>query len=294
MTAVDYRHIAVRPINPNIGAFIEGVDVSVPREPEVYDEIRQALWRHHVVFFRDQAMTPAAHEALAAAFGDAVPHEIFPSVDSHPSISILENDREHPPEVNVWHTDVTFRERPILASVLHGVILPPSGGDTMWASQAAVFDGLAAPIQNMLMDLEAEHDVLHAFAQTDFLQRAGGEEKAAELRRTSPARNHPVVITHPVTGRPGIFVSRAFTRRIVGVSKRESDAILEMLFDLVETPEYQVRFTWEPNSIAIWDNFATQHYAVADYWPHHRLMQRITVGTAKPTAARHPLPLAAE
>jgi taurine dioxygenase len=146
----------------------------------------------------------------------------------------------------------------------------------------------------MLMELEAEHDVLHAFAQTGFLQRAGGQEKAAELRRTNPPRNHPVVIAHPVTGRPGIFVSRAFTSRIVGVSARESEAILSMLFDLIETPEYQVRFTWEPHSIAIWDNFATQHYAVADYWPERRVMQRITAGTAKPAAVTQPLAAAAE
>jgi taurine dioxygenase len=290
----DYHYIRVRPVNPYIGAFIEGTDVATPQAPAVYDEIKRALWRHHVVFFRNQPMTPEAHKALAATFGAAVPHEIFPSLDGHPEISILENDRDHPPEVNAWHTDVTFREQPVAASVLHGVVLPPSGGDTIWASQAAVYDALAPDVQHMLLGMEAEHDILHAFDGTDFLARAGGDAKAAELRRTTPPKIHPVIVAHPITGRPGIFVNSSFTKRIVGISKRESEAILAMLFDLIKTPEYQVRFTWEPDSIAIWDNFATQHYAVADYWPNRRLMQRITVGTAKPAAFRQPHQAAAE
>ncbi len=289
MTAEAFRHIQIRLANPYIGAFIEGVDVSAPQKPAVYAEIKQALWCHHVVFFRNQPMKPEAHKAMAAAFGTAVFHEIFPSLDGHPEISILENDREHPPEVNAWHTDVTFREQPIAASVLQGVILPESGGDTIWASSAAVFDVLAPSVQQMLLGLEAEHDILHAFQGSSFLARAGGEEKAAQLRRTTPPKTHPVVIAHPVTGRPGIFVNSSFTTRIVGISKRESEAILSMLFDLIKTPEFQVRFTWEPNSIAIWDNFATQHYAVGDYWPERRVMQRITAGTAKPTAVTQPL-----
>ena len=294
MAAEPYRHIRVRAVNPYIGAYIEDVDVSSPQAPEVYDEIKQALWRHHVIFFRNQPMSPEAHKALAAPFGEAVAHEIFPSLEGHKEISILENDREHPPEVNAWHTDVTFRERPVAASVLHGVVLPSSGGDTIWASQAAVFDALHPSVQQMLMGLEAEHDVLHAFEGTNFLVRAGGDAKAAELRQTTPPKIHPVIIAHPVTGRPGIFVNSSFTKRIVGISKRESDGLLSMLFDLIKTPEYQVRFTWEPNSIAIWDNFATQHYAVADYWPERRVMQRITVGNAKPTAVTQPLAAAAE
>lgn len=294
MPANSYRHIRVRPMNPTIGALIETVDISQPAAPEVYEEIQQALWRHHVVFFRDQKLTPEAHLALARSFGDPVGHEIFAHLEGYPEISLIENDREHPPEINVWHTDVTFRERPIQVSILHGQVIPPSGGDTMFASQAAAYESLHPAVQRMLLDLEAEHDVLWAYEGFDFLERAGGEAKAAELRRTSPPKVHPVVVKHPVTGRAGIFVNSSFTKRIVGVSKRESQAILAMLFDAIKVPEVQVRFTWEPDSIAIWDNFAVQHYALADYWPEHRLMRRITVGTAKPEAARETLALAAE
>lgn len=294
MTEKVFRNIRVRPINPTIGAMIENVDVSTPQAPEIYEEIKQALWRHHVVFFRNQPMTPEAHMAMARGFGEPVGHEIFAHLEGYPEISLIENNREHPPSINVWHTDVTFRERPVQVSILHGKIVPEAGGDTMFASQAAVYDSLHPSVQRMLLDLEAEHDVLWAYEGSNFLARAGGEEKAAELRRTTPPRVHPVVIRHPVTGRPGIFVNSSFTKRIVGMSKRESRAILDMLFDAIKVPEMQVRFTWEQDSIAIWDNFAVQHYALADYWPEHRLMQRVTVGTAKPEAAEARIAMAAE
>ena len=294
MTVDNYRHIRVHSANPNIGAYIDGVDVSTPQPAAVYAEIAQALWRHHVVFFRNQPMTPAGHKALAGAFGSIVPHEIFPSLDGDKEISVLEAHRDRPPENDAWHTDVTFRETPVLASVLHGVTIPPSGGDTLFASQAAVYDALSPAWQRMLSELEAEHDVIHAFGQTNVLKDAGGEAKIAELRRTAPPKVHPVVVAHPITDRPGIFVNSVFTKHIVGMSKRESDAILNTLFDMIKTPEFQVRFTWEPNSIAIWDNFGTQHYAAADYWPADRRMHRITVGTATPTAVRQPQQMAAE
>ena len=294
MSAETYRHITVRPASPIIGAYVEGVDVSSPCDPAVYEEIKQALWRHHVVFIRNQPMDPEAHKALASVFGPMVPHEIFPSLDGHREISILEANRDRPPENDAWHTDVTFRETPVLASILHGLTIPPSGGDTLFASQAAVFDALSPPWQRMLSELVAEHDVVHAFGETNVLKDAGGEAKIAELRRTAPPKIHPMVIAHPITGRPGIFVNSVFTKRIIGLSKRESDAILTTLFDMIKTPEFQVRFTWEPNSIAIWDNFGTQHYAAADYWPADRRMHRITVGTAKPTTALLPQQLAAE
>lgn len=289
-----YHHITVHPVNTHIGAFIDGVDVSTPQAPEVYEDIKHALWRHHVVFFRNQPMTPAAHKALAAAFGDIVPHEIFPSLEGHPEISVLRANRERPPENDAWHTDVTFRETPVLASILQGVTIPPAGGDTLFASQAAVFDALSPSWQRMLCELEAEHDVLQAFGPTNVLKDAGGQDKIAELRRTAPPKVHPVVIAHPVTGRPGIFVNSVFTTRILGVSKLESDAILNVLFEMIKTPEFQVRFSWQPDSIAIWDNFGTQHYAAGDYWPAVRRMHRITAGMAKPTAFTRPLAAAAE
>lgn len=282
----DYRHITARPVALALGAEITGVDLSRPCEPAVYDEIADALWRHHVLFFRDQDLPPASHMALATHFGVMERHEIFKAHPSHPEISVLENDETKPPEINVWHTDVTFRERPTLCSILYCVETPEVGGDTLWLNQQAAYATLSPKIRKLLLDLEAEHDVLRAYAGSTVLENAGGAAKVAELRAKNPPVLHPVVVSHPITGVPGLLVSRGFTSRIAGLSRIESDGLIGLLLEHLATPEFQVRFHWRPGSIAIWDNFATQHYAMADYYPRRRLMRRITVSGRKPEPAR--------
>ena len=284
--ARDYRHIRVKPAGPAIGAAVSGVDLSRPREPEVYAEIADALWRHHVLFFREQDLPPEAHRALAGSFGPSEVHEIFDADASHPEISILENDADRPPEINVWHTDVTYRPNPSLCSILYCEVAPEAGGDTMWLNQQVAFDTMSAPIRELLLGLEAEHDVLQAYSGSGLLERAGGEAKVKQLRAENPPTVHPVVIAHPITGRPGLRVNSTFTRRILGLRGGESRTVLDMIYRHQRTPEYQVRFTWEAGSIVIWDNFATQHYALADYYPQRRRMRRITVGGRSPAAAR--------
>lgn len=281
-----YRHIAVRPVALALGAEITDVDLSQPRDPEVYDEIADALWRHHVLFFRGQALSPASHMALAAHFGVMERHEIFKAHPRHPEISVLENDESKPPEINVWHTDVTFRERPTLCSILHCLEAPDVGGDTLWLNQQAAYTTLSPRIQRLLLDLEAEHDVLRAYAGSTVLENAGGAAKIEELRAKNPPVLHPVVVSHPITGVSGLLINRGFTTRIAGLSKIESDALIGLLLEHLATPEFQVRFRWRAGSVAIWDNFATQHYAMADYYPLRRRMQRITVAGQKPEPAR--------
>ncbi len=282
----NYRHIQVKPVTLALGGLVSGVDLSTVQPPEVYDEIADALWRYHVLFFRDQKLPAEAHVALGRHFGEPERHEIFEANPDHPEISILRNDETRPPEINLWHTDVTFRERPTRCSILYCLEAPPAGGDTLWLNQQLAFEMLSEPIRDLLLDLEAEHDVMHAYAGSTLLERAGGEAKIAELRRTNPPVTHPVVIAHPTTGKRGLFVSEGFTRRIKGLRRGESEALLGMLFEQLKTPEFQVRFSWAPGSIAMWDNFATQHYALADYYPQRRVMQRITVAGEKPAAAR--------
>ena len=281
-----YKHITVEPVTLALGATISGVDLSAPRDAEVYGEIADALWRHHVVFFRDQQLTPESHMALAGHFGGLEPHEIFTPDEDNAVISVLENDADRPPEINAWHTDVTFRRQPTLCSVLYCEITPPAGGDTIWMNQALAYETLNAPVREMLLGLEAEHDVVYAYAGSGMLDRAGGAEKVAQLHRENPPEIHPVVIAHPITGRPTLFVNFGFTERITGLRRAESDALLAMLFEHQKLPEFQVRFKWQAGSIAIWDNFAVQHYAVADYHPMHRRMRRITVTGREPVAAR--------
>lgn len=155
----DYKHISVEPMTLALGAVLSGVDLSGPVETAVCDEIADALWRHHVVFFRDQDLTPDGHMALARHFGEMVEHEIFKADDDNAVISVLENDVDRPPEINAWHTDVTFRRNPTLLSVLYCEEVPPVGGDTIWMNQAFAFDTLAPATQEVLLNLEAEHCV---------------------------------------------------------------------------------------------------------------------------------------
>jgi taurine dioxygenase len=166
---------------------------------------------------------------------------------------------------------VTFRQRPSIASILRARHLPPLGGDTMWADTVAVYAGLPQPVKDRIAGLEAEHDIVRSF---------GGrvtEEKRAQLSRDFPSVRHPVVRSHPETGEKILYVNYTFTSRIVGLPEEESDSLLKLLFDRIKVPEYQVRFRWTPNAIGIWDNRSTQHYAVGDYWPEYRALERVTV-----------------
>lgn len=293
-----FRHIRVEPMTPNIGAMISGVDLNAVRSPEVYDEIKQALWKHHVVFFRDQPLKPDAHVALGAVFGDMERHEFFPSVDGHPEIQVISHQGHDAPETDRWHADVTFRERPSLVTVLRSVKPPPSGGDTIWASAAAAFDALAPALQTMLLSLEAVHDLPWSFRKSDNYRKferdrerdgkRGETAKQHELRMVGldPRARHPAVITHPHTGRPILFVNGIWTKNLVGIPDELSEALLSMLYEWIKKPEFMVRFRWEKDSIAIWDNFATQHYAVFDYAPHYREMNRVTAGSERPLLDR--------
>lgn len=283
-----YKHIAVKPATLALGAFISGVDLSEPCEQDVYDEIADALWRHHVLFFRDQAWSPEGHLALARCLGEPEVHEIFAADEAFPEISILENDADRPPEINTWHSDTTFRAKPSLCTVLWCETVPPAGGDTMWLNQQLAFEELSPPLQELALGLEAQHDILNYYAGTEMLEGAGGAEKAAELRNSHPVITHPAVIAHPVTGKPCLLVNPTHTRRLAGLRKLESDRLLQLFYDHLQTPEFAVRFRWEPGSIAIWDNLATQHYALADYYPMHRRMRRVTVGGPEIAAYRPP------
>ena len=285
-----YDHISVEPLTLALGATITEVDLSNIKSNKVYSEIADALWRYHVVFFHDQTLTADAHLALARSFGEPEVHEIFESDLEMPEISILENDEKRPPEINTWHTDTTFREVPSLCSILYCETMPEAGGDTMWLNQNIAYETLSFPIKNMVLELEAHHDILNYYSGTEMLEGAGGEEKAKALRESHPIINHPVVVKHPKSGIPCLLVNPTHTKRLVGLTKLESDSLLKLLYDHLQKPEFSVRFRWKKGSVAIWDNFATQHYALADYYPMHRRMRRITVkgqktDAFKPTAS---------
>ena len=272
--------VAILPATPTIGAEISGLNLDRPLSSEEGDLLRAAWLRFKVLFFRDQDISHESHVRLCRFFGELEGHPVIPSVEGYPEILRIEGvegvqlsaETLAPFQAyNKWHTDVTFRERPSIASILRARHLPPLGGDTMWADAAAAYVGLPQAVKDRIDGLDAEHDIVRSF---------GGrvsEEKRAQLARDFPPVRHPVVRIHPETGQKILYVNFTFTTRILGLPEDESDSLLRLLFDRIKVPEYQVRFRWTPNAIGIWDNRSTQHYAVGDYWPEYRALERVTV-----------------
>ncbi|MEX2648952.1 MAG: taurine dioxygenase [Alphaproteobacteria bacterium] len=269
-------NIEVRPITPNIGAEIAGADLARLDEA-TFEDIHEALLKHLVLFFRDQDITPAEQLGFARRFGEIEPpHPVFDRVPEAPEVSVIEQKGTVGIYNDEWHTDVTFRARPPLASILHCQIAPEIGGDTLWSSMVAAYDALAEPIKRLIEPLKAIHDITRGFMET-WLAKPDGVAEMQRAQRENPPVVHPVVRTHPVTGRRALFVNRSFTVAIKGLSRTESDGLLALLLRHAEQPSWQVRFRWRPRSLAIWDNRATQHYAAADFAPAHRKMHRVTV-----------------
>jgi len=270
------------PIAGAIGAEIGGVDMGRPLDAETKAAVYGALLDHQVIFFRDQNVTPAEHVAFARNFGALQVHPYVPHLDDHPEVLILESKEEHRTAANRWHSDVTFSQEPPLGSILLAREMPNHGGDTMWADMYAAYETLTPSMKRYLEGMTA----IHTTGKAQFEKAAQHEEGEAEdIRRTRQSLapvEHPVVRTHPDTGRKALFVNSIFTERLKGVPRRESDMILGYLFDHLTTPEFTCRFRWRRNSVAFWDNRCTQHYAIADYGGAHRLMHRVTIDGDKP------------
>lgn len=269
-----YETIGVRPVTPALGAEITDVDLSDTLSNRQFDEIHEALMAHSVIFFHGQNLTPDQHKNFARRFGKLQSHDYIPHLEGHSEVVVLENDEARPPNINAWHTDVTFQENTPLGCVLYARDMPETGGDTMWASTEAAYDGLSDKMQSFLSGLTALHSSAHIFGRGGNYNQSRGADQAPEKM---PDAIHPVLRTHPVTGRTCIFVNSIFTVGIQELKPRESTALLTFLYEHIRAPEYQVRFQWRKDSIAFWDNRCTQHYALADYWPEHRLMHRVSI-----------------
>jgi taurine dioxygenase len=271
-----YESIEVRKLTPTIGAEVFGVDLGGQIGNQQFQEIHQALLDNLVIFFRDQRMTPDQHKAFGARFGKLHIHPNAPKlIEGHPEILVIKAD-ENSKRVagEVWHSDVSCDEEPPMGSILHINEVPANGGgDTMFANMYAAYDALSEPMRHFLCGLTAMHESLKS-ANHQF------REKREDQR--FPAAEHPVIRTHPETGRKALFVNRGFTTRIVQLARAESDALLEMLFRHVETPSFSCRFKWRPNSVAFWDNRAAQHQALWDYFPQRRFGYRVTVCGDRP------------
>ncbi|MDA9057980.1 TauD/TfdA family dioxygenase [Candidatus Thioglobus sp.] len=267
--------LKVTPLTPSIGATISGVSLNKDLNIGVIEQIYSALIKHQVVFFRDQNISPETHLKLAESLGEIDPgHPVYPHVEGYQSIVLLKNDANNRPDTNDWHKDLTFKESPPFASILHGVKVPKVGGDTLWASMSAAYDQLPNGWKDHLEELEAIHDM--GTFRNDFYKEGGIDSVNNALKNVGSAV-HKVIGTHPISGLKYLNVNQSFTRNIVNESQGPSDHILQFLFQHISKPEFQVRFHWEDNSVAIWDNRITQHYAVFDYLPEFRHMQRVTV-----------------
>ena len=258
-----------------IGAEIHGIDLTKPITHELYIQLRECLVEYEVIFFRDQAITPAQQHALASMFGPLQSHPAYQTVEGFPEISILESTADKPTKIECWHSDMTFRQHPPLATVLRAQVVPDKGGDTLWASMTAAYRGLSKSMQDFLSTLTAVHDFSYGFKES--LAEPGGQQRLAQALVDNPPVRHPVIRTHPESGKSVIFVNELFTRHIEGLSRSESDALLAFIFEHIRTPEYSCRFAWQPDSIAIWDNRSTQHKPINDYFPAHRRLERITI-----------------
>jgi taurine dioxygenase len=265
-----YRRITPAPLSPTVGAELGGVSLASV-DDETFEEIHRALLEYKVIFFRDQDITPDQHVAFAGRFGALETHPFVPHRDGHPEVMVLEkNDRIGGYE-NVWHSDVTWRLAPSLGSVLLAREVPEVGGDTLFSDMYAAYEGLSERIRASLEGLRAVHDFTRTFGR---LMSAG---ELAKKQQEYPPAEHPIVRTHPETGRKGLYVNAAFTSHIVGMAQEESDRLLALLYSQASVPEYQCRFRWRRHSVAFWDNRAVQHYAVSDYFPQRRLMERVTI-----------------
>lgn len=273
--AAPFETITIDKLTPIIGAEIGGVDLASPSNRQM-DEIHRALAENLVIFFRDQTLTQEQHLDFGRKFGELHIHPAAPSEPIHPGLMIIKADKDSPrANGENWHSDVSCDPEPPMGSILYIRQCPPAGGDTLFASMYAAYDALSDRMKTYLEGLTAVHDGEQNYRGT--YANYGVADKPSY-----PRAEHPVIRTHPVTGKKALYVNKGFTRRILGIPQDESTGILNTLFEHMANPLFQCRFRWRENSIAFWDNRCAQHRAMWDYWPHTRYGNRVTVKGERP------------
>jgi alpha-ketoglutarate-dependent taurine dioxygenase len=272
--------LQVEPCGPVLGAEVAGLQLQDGPDRTQAAALRRLLLRFKVLFLRDLDLSHEQHLALGRVLGPLEGHPVIAHVPGYPEILDIRGSEGRVEDaagdrrfrrLDKWHADVTFRARPSLGAVLRARELPPQGGDTLWVDAGAAYEGLSEAVKARIEGRTATHDLLF-----DFGERITPERREA-LAVEFPPQSHPIVRRHPETGQRVLFVNASFTRAIDGLDEAEGSALLIHLLDQFKTPEYQVRFRWSPNAVAIWDNRCTQHYPVADYWPARRRMERVTI-----------------
>jgi taurine dioxygenase len=275
--------IRVKPLSPHLGAEIEGVDLSRPLGNSEFDAIHRAFLTHHVIFFRDQKLSPDDQLAFGRRFGALNIHPYVKGMASHPEI--LEIIKEPSERINFgggWHSDMSFLEIPALGSQLYAIEVPDVGGDTLFASQHAAWDALSPGLHRTLEGLSAVHSAAEEYGAGGHSSRPRASMDSEVTGEDVPEFEHPVVRVHPETGRKGLYVNPAFTLRFAGWTRKESRPLLEYLFEVSRREVYTCRFRWTPGALAFWDNRCVCHYALNDYHGKRRHMRRVTIDGDRP------------
>ncbi|MBB83812.1 MAG: taurine dioxygenase [Deltaproteobacteria bacterium] len=260
----------IRPLTAALGAEIHGIDLT-SLDDDAFAELRKLWLDYKVLFFRDQDLTIEEHIAFGRRFGELELHPFAPDLPEFPEIVHITSTKERPYAANSWHSDVTWRRAPSLGSILRGRVIPPVGGDTCFANAVMAYERLRPEWKERIEGLTAEHDYMRVFG------RGVPDDKKDEMRKKYPVQHHPVVRTHPETGEKAIYTNRNFVNHIDGIAPEESEEILEHLERSIMSPNVQCRFRWEKDSVAMWDNRSTQHFATNDFWPEERRMERVTI-----------------
>jgi taurine dioxygenase len=273
----------IAPVSGVIGADVDGLDLAAPLDDDAASRVRSALNEHQVLFFRDQHLTPEQQIAFGRRFGELGTHPYVAANAEHPEI--IDVVTEPDDRVNFgggWHSDVTFLPEPDLGSILYAVELPPYGGDTLFASQLAAYDALSPTMKGLVDGLVGIHSAGPQYGGAGYSTQSSAIVTKNPADAAASRVEHPVVRTHPETGRKGLYVNPAFTIGIKGMHRTESKALLAFLFEHATSEERTCRFRWQPGSVAMWDNRSVQHYALHDYRGHRRVMRRITIRGDRP------------
>lgn len=271
-------------LSPTLGAVITGLDLGAELDGIPLGRIQADLDRHRVLFFREQSLTPTKQRDLAAAFGPLHRHPIYPHSEGLPEVLVLDTLQDDLRDNAVWHSDVSFLPAPAAMAVLHADIVPDVGGDTLWSCQHTAWQALSAPLQRWLGGLQAIHRLDQSFPPQRFGDTPERRARREKALAQHPPVSHPVVRRHPRTGEASLYVNEGFTAEIEGLAPAESRALLQLLFQHSQRPEFQIRWSWRPGDVAIWDNRNTLHYACDDYRPQHRRMRRATILGEPPLA----------
>ncbi len=281
LDGLEWKHFTAKRVGATLGAELHGIDIIAELIDEQFAEVRDALHAYKVIFFRDQAFTPASHVAFARRFGDLEVHPFIPGNTGEPELVRFEKDASTGGYENGWHHDVTWRAVPSAGAILRAVKVPETGGDTLFCDMAAAYEGLDDEVKDRIENMNAVHDFMLAF---------GGQfpkDKFDEVRAKYPLVTHPVVIRHHATGKKLLYVNRFFTSHLADADGNdlrddEHHQLLGYLCDQANNLEYQCRFQWRADSVAFWDNRAVQHYAASDYWPDTRIMERASIVGTRP------------